>query len=140
MEAKLCDYSLEAYKSQDAEVGAKYKLHRFPSGTFGLQVEGTANEYGCGTAACLKEGSRLLVSGIASTCPAGEGMGPVEEVIFVKVDKDANTRHHDAVRFSNDRIVTLQSLGAGAEITLLSLPEEKLEQPHVEAPEMVDAD
>ena len=122
----MCDYSLEAYKSQDAEIGEKYKLHRFPSGTFGLQVEGTANEYGCGTAACLKEGSKLLVG--------------AEEAIFIKMETDSRVAHRDAVRFSDGREMSFQTLGSGVSIALLSLPEEKLEQPRVEAPEMVDAD
>jgi hypothetical protein len=128
----MCDYSLEVYKSQPAEVGEKYQLHRFPSGTMGLAVVGSGNAYGCPTAACLKEGSKLLVTGFSSQAQEELGIGIAEEAIFTKAaEASAALRlraHRDAVLFSGSRMVLLQQLGGDVSITLLSLPEEKLEQ------------
>lgn len=131
----MCEYSLELYRSQPAEVGEKYKLERFPSGTYGLAVG-----EGCTTAACLKEGSKLLVTGLGKTVQNGFGVGEAEEAVFIRLATHGPHAHRDAVRFHNGREAILQVLGGDVSIMLLSLPEEKSERPVVETPELIDAD
>lgn len=108
----MCDYSLEAYRSVPAAEGEKYTLSRFASGSMGF-----ATGPACDTAACVPEGAKLRLEGIAEAVQQACGVGAVEEVTMIRLD---SASYKDAVRFANGTEVLLQRLNPGLTATLVA--------------------
>ncbi|MFQ5776013.1 MAG: hypothetical protein ACE5GS_15945 [Kiloniellaceae bacterium] len=101
----MCDYSIEFYRSRPAQVGEKYAITRFHSGSVGLASPGD-----CSTAVCVPYETRLRLEGIPGHLQTRFGVGPREEVTFVQVEYG---RYRDGVRFDNGAEVSLQKLEPG---------------------------
>ena len=108
----MCDYSLEAYRTQPAEKGETYVLDRFPSGSMGFTAQ-----VGCGTAACIPADTQLKLDGIGDAVRLSFGLNPSEVVTMTRLDGHT---YRDAVRFSNGRELLLQSLNPGVTATVLA--------------------
>lgn len=102
MEANMCDYSLELYRSKPARIGEKYVLTRFRSGAVGFASPGD-----CSTAVCIPYDAELRLEGISEALQRELGVGPDEEVTFARVDNGA---YRDGVRFANGAEASLQRL------------------------------
>jgi hypothetical protein len=109
----MCDYSLEAYRSQPAATGERYVLDRFPSGS-----KGFTTEPGCMTAVCMMADTKLRLEGIAPEVQIALGVGDAEEVTMTRLDIGP---YRDAVRFANGQEVVLQRLNAGCRVTVLGI-------------------
>jgi hypothetical protein len=115
----MCDFSLEMYRSRPARAGERYETQRFPSGSIGLISPGDAN-----TAVCLACDSRLRLENIPKEIQSRLGISEAADVTFVRLDGGS---YHDAVRFANGTVATLQQLGVGVWISLIDEM-----QPHIE--------
>lgn len=142
MEATICDYSLELYRSRPAQVEENLTLHRFPSGTLGfVGKSGAGDDVDKETACCLIAGATITLSGISEPVCKAFDLQPVEEATFTKLDVTGHA-HKDALLFGNGRTVLLQSInpGARAQVTGNTSELDKV-APAVEAtPDAVDAD
>jgi len=106
----MCDYSLELYRSVPAAVGESYKLVRFGTGSMGFAA-GSA----CDTAACVPAGAHLRLEGIDEALQQTLGIKSTEEVVMTRLEGGL---HKDAVRFTNGREISLQSLNPGLTATM----------------------
>ena len=106
----MCDYSLELYRSRPAQIGEKYVLTRFRSGSVGFASPGD-----CSTAVCIPYDTRLRLEGIPEVLQHELGVGPDEEVTFARVD---NGRYRDGVRFANGAETSLQRLNPGITVAV----------------------
>ena len=109
----MCDYSLEAYRSQPAAVDERYVLVRFPSGS-----KGFTTDPGCMTAVCMMADTTMRLEGIAPELQLALGVGETEEVTMTRLDIGP---YRDAVRFANGQEVVLQRLNAGVLATVLGM-------------------
>ena len=101
----MCDYSLELYRSKPAQIGEKYVLPRFRSGSLGFASPGD-----CSTAVCIPYDTQLRLEGIPEGLQDELGVGSDEEVTFARID---NGLYHDGVRFANGAETSLQRLNPG---------------------------
>ena len=109
----MCDYSLEAYRSQPAATAESYVLDRFPSGS-----KGFTTEPGCKTAVCLMADTKVRLEGIAPEVQVALGIGETEEVTMTRLDIGP---YRDAVRFANGQEVVIQRLNTGIIATVLGI-------------------
>jgi len=117
----MCDYSLEHTLSRHAKTGDKLTTHRFPSGTLGFAApENSA------MAVCVLPGTELAFSAEVTFRSALLGLRRRARghttAVFRQVNKDVAQMHHDALEFSDGRIVLLTHLCEGQEGTILQLP------------------
>ena len=127
----MCDYSLEMYQSRPAQQGEEYISNRFPSGSIGFVSPGDQS-----IAICMACDSELKLSRIPQSVQTMADVGDCAVVTFTRIDRpsagpfgalsrpfqwlsDVATYHHDAVRFRNGKVVTLQTLGPGVMARLL---------------------
>ena len=129
----MCDYSLELYRSRPAVQEERYTLRRFPSGTMGF----TAG-YDCDTAVCMPADAHLRLEGIAETVQRAFDVGPVEEVVMIRLEVIAHA-HRDAVRFANGKEVMLQRLNAGITTEMVSAISDLTDVETRPSRELVDA-
>ncbi len=117
----MCDYSLQFTKSRPAKVGDKLKTHNFGTGTRGF-----ASPEDPTTAVCVLPGTELAFSKDVAVVTAGMVGGELNIsqtlAIFRQINKDQPRTHHDALEFSDGRIVLLTTLCDGQEATVLQLP------------------
>jgi len=117
----MCDYSLHNVASRPAKVGDKLTTRNFGAGTRGFSgPEDPA------TAVCVLPGTELAFSkavtlAIAEGVPGDTAAGGTV-AIFRQVNKDQPLTHHDALEFSDGRVVLLTTLCEGQEATVLQLP------------------
>ena len=104
-EEKMCDYSLEEYRSRPAREGERYVTHRFDSSSIGFASPGD-----CSTAVCVQADTRLRLQDIPAALQGRLKLGPGAEVTFVRLD---HGRYRDGVKFKNGAQVLLQDLGPG---------------------------
>ena len=109
----MCDYSLEAYRSQPAATGERYVLERFPSGS-----KGFTTEPGCVTAVCMTADARIRLEAISPEVQMALGVSAAEEVTMTRLDIGP---YHDAVRFADGKEVLLQQLNTGVTATVLGI-------------------
>lgn len=109
----MCDYSLEAYRSQPAATGERYVLDRFPSGS-----KGFTTEPGCMTAVCMTADTKLRLEGLAPEVQIALGVKASEEVTMTRLDIGP---YRDAVRFATGREVVIQRLNTGVRATVLGI-------------------
>jgi hypothetical protein len=107
----MCDYSLEAYRSQPAVTGERYVLDQFPSGS-----KGFTTQRGCTTAVCMAADARLRLEGIPYALQEAHGIGAVEEVTMIRREPGP---YHDGVKFRNGHEILLQALDRGVRATVL---------------------
>ncbi len=111
----MCDFSLEVYGTQPAREGEKYVTSRFPSGTLGLTAFG-----GGTTAVCVQCDTQLMLENIPPELQTSLGVGPREEVTFIRLDSGA---YRDGVKFRNGREISLQQLRPGITVSVTKLLE-----------------
>jgi hypothetical protein len=121
----MCDYSLRAVKTQDANVGDKLVVSNFGTGTRGFAIEGGD----CGTAVCLKPGTELVFEAPVTTAaffdaPKIDSLSPADQLtaIFRQVNKENENTHHDTIEFANGTKLLLTMFGEGTRATVLQLP------------------
>jgi hypothetical protein len=119
----MCDYSLQNVRSRSAKVGDKLTTRDFGTGTRGFAAAEDA-----AVAVCVLPGTELAFSKAVTVSDyrfmAGWSVEtlPHATAIFRQVNKNEKMRHHDALEFSDGRIVLLTKLLTGQEATVLQLP------------------
>jgi hypothetical protein len=119
----MCDYSLQNVKSRPAKVGDKLTTRDFGTGTRGFAAAEDA-----AVAVCVLPGTELaFASAVTVRYPRFLAGWKVETLaystaIFRQVNKHDPRVHHDALEFSDGRIVLLTKLMVGQEATVLQLP------------------
>ena len=141
----MCDYSLMSLPNRLAVADEELVSHRFPTGAMGfasrcdLQASEPATEpahpwsirdlfrkLASGfqvkpvPAVCLPPGAQLLVRNIPDNLQRRWGAENTERAAFLQTSATENT-YRDAIRFNNDRTVSLQELPPGLEARVLSL-------------------
>src|SRR5258708_19341306 len=69
----------------------------------------------CDTAVCVPADAHLRLEGISETLQRTLNVGPIAEVVMTRLDSGP---HKDAVRFSDGKVISLQSLNPGLSATL----------------------
>lgn len=115
----MCDYSLEMYGTRPAREAEKYVTTRFRTGTVGLALPGDAT-----TPVCVQCDTRLRLENIPEAVQQRLGIGPVEEVTFVRLEQGP---WHDGVMFRNEKEISLQELSTGVEAVVTMLLERRPE-------------
>jgi hypothetical protein len=119
----MCDYSLQNVRSRPAKVGDKLTTRDFGTGTRGFAAAEDA-----AVAVCVLPGTELAFAGAVTVrYPRFLAGWKVEKLghataIFRQVNKHDPRVHHDALEFSDGRIVLLTRLSEGQEATVLQLP------------------
>jgi hypothetical protein len=120
----MCDYSLEAIRSRAAKVGDKLTTRDFGTGTRGFAASEDAN-----VAVCLMPGTELsfednVVLGPYAVLRQSNWQEQVNHktAIFRETNQEHKMVHHDALEFSDGRVVRLTFLGEGQKATVLQLP------------------
>ena len=119
----MCDYSLQNVRSRPAKVGDKLTTRDFGTGTRGFAAAEDA-----AVAVCVLPGTELaFASAVTVRYPRFLAGWKVEKLghataIFRQVNKHDPRVHHDALEFSDGRIVLLTRLSEGQEATVLQLP------------------
>jgi len=115
----MCDYSLEAYRSQPAQEGVNYETHRFPSHSIGF-----VDPRNVSTAVCMACDMRLKLNGIPRQIQSAYGVTADEVVTFAKLETGT---YRDGVRFANGAEITLRQLGPGVKARVI----DALKAPHM---------
>ena len=143
----MCDYSLHAFANRLADDGEELVLHRFFGGSMGLAspdevaplsppilpsnrgfwflrtlrrwfvVEIAGERQPC--AVCIPPGATVILRDIPASLQREFGVDATEEVTFLQTTANANT-YRDALRFSNQRQILLQSLRPGQRVSVVS--------------------
>lgn len=124
----MCDYSLEAFRTEKADTGVSYELKAAVTGSKGFFKNPEAS-YAEMCAACITEGSVLRIE-IPEAMQYEHGITAIEDVLFAKLHQDRAYGYHDGVRLENGREYTLQDFPVGTRATVLMLadaqaPEDK---------------
>ena len=129
----MCDYSLEAYRSQPAQEGVGYKTHRFSSRSIGFFAPTDVV-----TAVCMACGMQLKLEDIPEDVQRTVGVTANEFVTFVRLETGT---YRDGVRFANGAEITLQQLGPGVKASVIDALTSKPEMREavVAAYEAIDA-
>ena len=114
----MCDYSLEAYRSQPAQEGISYETHRFPSHSIGF-----VDPRNVSTAVCMACDMRLKLEGIPRQVQSAYGVTADEVVTFVNLETGP---YRDGVRFAEGAEITLRQLGPGVKARVI----DALKTPH----------
>lgn len=108
----MCEYSLEAAKTEQARQGETYKMGRVGGHT------AFVTDASCETAACMPEGTRLRIEGISPGVQSKFGIPATIEGVMVRESVNAiwsgagmGVVFYDAVRLENDRVMRLAYLG-----------------------------
>ena len=115
----MCDYSLHTVASRDAQSSDMLVSCRFP----GTETRGFAAPNDRLTAVCLRPGTELAfeadvrIKGLLFRRKVGAQLAR-----FREVDVHKPTEHHDALEFSNGRIVKVTDLATGQRARVLQLP------------------
>jgi hypothetical protein len=119
----MCDYSLLNVRSRPAKVGDKLTTRDFGTGTRGF-----AGAEDNAVAVCVLPGTEIAFSSVVTITETRFVAGARAETlrhataIFRQVNKNEQWKHHDALEFSDGRIVLLTQLSEGQEATVLQLP------------------
>lgn len=129
----MCDYSLHTVASRDAVISDVLVSSRFP----GTETRGFSALDDPLTAVCLRPGTELAFDGDVRT----KGFFFRRKIgahlaRFRQVDTDNPTEHHDALEFSNGRIVKVTDLAVGQQARVLQLPADPVSR-RIAAPETV---
>ena len=121
----MCDYSLQSIMSRPAKIGDILTTRHFGTGTRGFAAAEDAR-----VAVCVLPGTELAFSNaVTFTDPdvrffASWRVRTLDHAtaIFRQVNKHEPRVHHDALEFSDGRIVLLTHLCEGQKATVLQLP------------------
>jgi hypothetical protein len=131
----MCDYSLHTVASRDAEISDVLVSCRFP----GTETRGFSSPSDPLTAVCLRPGTELAfegdvrIKGLFFRRKVGAHLAR-----FRQVDTNRPTEHHDALEFSNGRVVKLTDLAAGQYARVLQLPAESAPTKRSVVPAMIE--
>ncbi|SNT63201.1 hypothetical protein SAMN05216374_6380 [Tardiphaga sp. OK246] len=115
----MCDYSLHAVANRPAEVADRLVSARFPSTT----TKGFASFDDPNVAVCLRPGTEIAfeenvrVEGWVFRRNVNDRLAR-----FRQIDMGQYHNHHDALEFSNGRIVLVTDLKPGQKAIVLQLP------------------
>lgn len=115
----MCDYSLHAVASRPAEVADRLVSTRFPSTT----TKGFASFDDPHVAVCLRPGTEIAfeenvrVDGWVFRRHVNDRLAR-----FRQIDMGQSHHHHDALEFSNGRIILVTDLRPGQKAMVLQLP------------------
>jgi hypothetical protein len=118
----MCDYSLQSVLLRPAKVGDKLRTRHFGTGTRGFAAPEDSK-----IAVCVLPGTELAFSR-EITLPRAGLLGwkavvlSYTTAIFRQVNKEQPRIHHDALEFSDGKMVLLTELCEGQEATVLQLP------------------
>jgi hypothetical protein len=140
----MCDYSMHAVDSRPARVGDKLRTTSFANCfTRGFAAQGEPD-----VAVCLKPGTELAFDrdveidhGFGRLLPS-LGFGKVAQRVarFRQINTARPDTHHDALEFSNGRIVLVTRLCEGQTASVLQLPASERAAPAAQGtPESVAA-
>jgi hypothetical protein len=121
----MCDYSLHAVATRDAEVAETLVSTKFQATT----TRGFASPENPQVAVCLRPGTEIAFEKNVQT----DGMMFRRDVgdrlaRFRQIDLNRPSQHHDALEFSNGAIVLLTDLTPGQRATVLQLPASPIEE------------
>jgi hypothetical protein len=139
-EFTMCDYSLMSFPNRLAVEGENLVVHRFSSGSMGLaspdelkKAKDAAAKRSFWavvkdwlvlapgapvTAVCIPPASHLMMHDIPQRFQKEYALQPEEEVIFRQLSAEPN-EYRDALQFRNGRVIRLQELSAGQQVTVL---------------------
>jgi hypothetical protein len=123
----MCDFSLHAVRSRPAKVGDKLTTRNFGTGTRGFAASEDAD-----VAVCLMPGTELSFVKEIETNRSWWSWGTrrqYETAIFRQVNQHNPRTHHDAVEFSDGKVVLLTLLPPGRRAIVLQLPVTAAGQP-----------
>ena len=113
----MCDYSILATKTRNAETGDRLVTTSFGHGTSGFAPEGD-----CETAVCVMPGTELAFDEPVKRIYWKEAPNGYTTAIFRQINKDQARMHHDVVEFPNGDHALLTFLNEGQHATVLQLP------------------
>jgi hypothetical protein len=134
----MCDYSLHTVQTRPAKVGDKLTTRDFGTGTKGFAAQENPAMAVCvlpGTELAFNDEVAIPAFGFLWKKPRTLGH---KTAIFRQINKDALYAHHDALEFSDGRIVVLTYLCAGQQATVLQLPAQPTTQSEVEEQRRVE--
>ncbi len=115
----MCDYSLQSVKSRPAQVGEKLTTNRWATGSGGF----IGSDGDVSTAVCVLPGTELAFEekvSLAFTMINAQVEGLTAR--FRQINAHNPYAHHDALEFSDGRVVLLTQLASGLVATVLQLP------------------
>lgn len=115
----MCDYSLHAVASRPAEASEVLVSSKF----MGTHTRGFASPSDPTTAVCLRPGTEIAFeqNAYAEGTIFRKNIG-AKLARFRQVDLDRSAQHHDALEFSNGRIVKVTDLVVGQRVQIVQLP------------------
>jgi hypothetical protein len=119
----MCDYSLHAVAFRPAEASEVLVASKFP----GTHTRGFASPAEPTVAVCLRPGTEIafeqnaVVQGAIFRWKVGATLAR-----FRQIDLDKPAQHHDALEFSNGKIVKLTDLVLGQRARVLQLPADRV--------------
>jgi hypothetical protein len=128
----MCDYSLHTVQTRPAKVGDKLTTRDFGTGTKGFAAQESS-----AVAVCVLPGTELAFNEEVAIPAFGflwqkqKTLGH-KTAIFRQINKGVLHAHHDALEFSNGKIVLLTCLCEGQEATVLQLPAQPMTATEVE--------
>ncbi len=118
----MCDYSLHAVAFRPAEASEPLVSSRFP----GTNTRGFASPADPTVAVCLRPGTEIafeqnaVMQGAIFRWKIGAKLAR-----FRQIDLDKPAQHHDALEFSNGKIVKLTDLVPGQRARVVQLPADR---------------
>jgi hypothetical protein len=122
----MCDYSLHAVAFRPAEASEVLVSSKFP----GTHTRGFASPAEPAVAVCLRPGTEIafehdaMIQGAIFRRKVGATLAR-----FRQVELDKPAQHHDALEFSNGRIVKLTDLVPGQRARVVQLPADRIAKP-----------
>ena len=134
----MCDYSLHAVKTRDAQVGDTLITTKFSDHCGGLSqtvglctIAEKANKF-VHEATCLRPGTELRLDAAPERGKYNWLLNLLRKRLtnettatFRKVHEDYPGVHHDALQFADGKIVTINSMALGQVMTVLQVPVDK---------------
>jgi hypothetical protein len=128
----MCDYSLHTVQTRPAKVGDKLTTRDFGTGT-----KGFAAQENSAVAVCVLPGTELAFNEEVAIPAFGflwqkqKTLGH-KTAIFRQINKGVLHAHHDALEFSDGKIVLVTYLCEGQDATVLQLPAKPITATEVE--------
>jgi hypothetical protein len=122
-ECVMCDYSLHAVAFRPAEASEVLVSSKFP----GTHTRGFASPAEPTVAVCLRPGTEIafeqnaVMQGALFRWKIGATLAR-----FRQIDLDKPAQHHDALEFSNGKIVKLSDLVPGQRARVVQLPADRI--------------
>jgi hypothetical protein len=119
----MCDYSLHAVASRPAEASEALVSTKFP----GTHTRGFASPAEPTVAVCLRPGTEIAFeqNAVAQGTFFRKRIGATL-ARFRQIDLDKPAQHHDALEFSNGKMVKLTDLVPGQRVRIVQLPSDRV--------------